>query len=121
MSAEPIRERLDRSRGGSELARLEAGNDLSQEAECLARLVRVEEGVDRGDVLAVRRELDGHGVEVALLDVAVVGHADPQVHRAPVREGGVSLEWSPAQAHGSGKYPFRPMQSGGSGADRPLG
>jgi predicted PurR-regulated permease PerM len=58
MSAEPIRERLDRARCRLELAGLEADDDLARELAGLALLVRAQQRRDGAEVLAVADQLD---------------------------------------------------------------
>src|SRR5581483_2803553 len=78
----------------------EADHDLLCERARLARLVGVEDGVDRGEVLAVPEELDRDGVEILLLDVGVVGDADPDADGPAVRERRLAFDRIASQAHG---------------------
>jgi hypothetical protein len=97
-----ISERLERARRRLELAGLEPGDDLAHERARLARLLGVEHGVHRREVLIAVEELDVDGVELAPGDVRILGDADADANGAPVRKRRRRLDRLPAQTHAVG-------------------
>src|SRR5215831_11919056 len=99
-SARLVRERLQRSGCGLELARLEALDDHARKPKGLALVAGPQHGVDRRERAAVSGELDVHGVELPPRDVRVLRDTHPHVHLAAVRELRDLLDGPPAQTHG---------------------
>jgi hypothetical protein len=79
-------ERLERVDGRLERARAQSLTDESREVTRFVDLTAVEHGVDDGDDGLADSHLEHDGVRVAVGDVRVLGHPDPDPRVAAVRQ-----------------------------------